>query len=150
VRGARTPLPPGVWTQVGRIWEAVAETMATLSPREASFVLTNALVEDDPEDCAHMLKMRGVAERRGGVYVPVRLVISDVAEHARRLASPDCARCLKETDPNRARHYAESKRVLRTHLPEELTLDTAALSPAAAARTILEHARNCSRAFSEI
>ena len=137
----KTPLPPRIWDNVIKIWDAVADTMIHISPREFSFVLTNGLFEGDDEDRKHMLNMKRVAEERDGIYIPVRLVISDVAEHVKRITAPNRNARMKETDPDAPLKYA-SRAVLQTGLATELTLDVTQLSPNDAARRILTHAQS--------
>ena len=136
----RTPLPSRIWDNVAKIWEAVADTMAHIAPAEFSYVLTNALFEHDAEDRRHMQRMAAVADARGGVYVPVRLLISDVGEHVRRITATDRSGRMKETDPERPARYAGLE-VLKTGLPTEMTLDVTRLKPLDAALAILDHAR---------
>lgn len=137
----KTPLPARIWDNVIKIWDAVADTMVHISPREFSFVLTNGLFEGDDEDRKHMLNMKRVADERGGIYVPVRLVISDVEEHIRRITADSRSARMKETDPAAPHKYA-SREVLKTGLATELTLDVTSLAPVDAARKILTHARS--------
>lgn len=137
----KTPLPARIWDNVIKIWDAVADTMVHISPREFSFVLTNGLFEGDDEDRKHMLNMKRVADERGGIYIPVRLVISDIDEHIRRITAAGRSARMKETDPAAPHKYA-SREVLKTGLPTELTLDVARLAPADAARKILAHAQS--------
>ncbi len=134
-----TKLPPRVWQNVRMIWSAVADTMVHICPPEFSFVLTNALFENDADDLRHMRNMRNVAQQRKGLYVPVRLLISDADEHRRRITSPSREQRMKETDLAAAARYA-GKEILKTGLPEELTLDVAGISAVDAARRILSHA----------
>lgn len=135
----RMKMPPRIWDNVRTIWSAVADTMVHICPPHFSFILTNALFEDDEEDRAHMLNMARVAEERKGVYIPVRLLVSDVAEHVKRITAPQREERMKETNPEAPQRYA-GKEVLKTGLPSELTLDVTALSPAEAARKVLAHA----------
>lgn len=137
----KTPLPARIWDNVIKIWDAVADTMVHISPREFSFVLTNGLFEGDDEDRKHMLNMKRVADERGGIYVPVRLVISDVEEHIRRITADSRSARMKETDPAAPHKYA-SREVLKTGLATELTLDVTSLAPVDAARKILAHAQS--------
>lgn len=137
----KTPLPARIWDNVVKIWDAVADTMVHISPREFSFVLTNGLFEGDDEDRKHMLNMKRVADERGGIYVPVRLVISDVDEHIRRITADSRSARMKETDPAAPHKYA-SREVLKTGLATELTLDVTSLAPFDAARKILAHAQS--------
>ncbi len=135
----KTPLPARIWDNVIKIWDAVADTMVHISPREFSFVLTNGLFEGDDEDRKHMLNMKRVADERGGIYIPVRLVISDVEEHIRRITTGNRSARMKETDPAAPAKYA-ARDVLITGLATELTLDVTHMSPVEAARKILMHA----------
>jgi len=137
----KTKLPPRIWDNIGMIWDAVADTMIHISPREFSFILTNALFDHDDEDRKHMLEMKAVADARGGRYVPVRLIISDVAEHVARITAPGREARMKETDATKPAYYA-GREVLKTRLATELTLDVTALSPLAAARAVLQHAQS--------
>lgn len=137
----KTPLPARIWDNVIKIWDAVADTMVHISPREFSFVLTNGLFEGDDEDRKHMLNMKRVADERGGIYIPVRLVITDVEEHIRRITAANRNVRMKETDAAAPAKYA-SRDVLITGLPTELTLDVTRLSPVDAARKILTHAQS--------
>ncbi len=137
----KTPLPARIWDNVIKIWDAVADTMVHISPREFSFVLTNGLFEGDDEDRKHMLNMKRVADERGGIYIPVRLVISDVEEHVKRITAATRSVRMKETDPAAPAKYA-SRQVLMTGLGTELTLDVTQLSPVEAARKILMHVQS--------
>lgn len=139
----KTKLPEVVWDYTDRIWEVVADTMINISPPHFSFVLTNVLFEDNPGDRAHFHKVENVAKRRGACFVPVRLEISDVEEHGRRITAHDRAARFKETDGDRPRYYAESREVLRPDHPHVLTLDVTALSASNAAAEILRHAGKC-------
>lgn len=144
----RTPLPPRIWDNVAKIWEAVADTMAHIAPAEFSYVLTNALFEHDAEDRRHMERMAAVADARGGVYIPVRLLISDVGEHVRRITATDRSGRMKETDPARPARYAGLE-VLKTGLQTEMTLDVTRLKAGEAALAILDHARTQAQASSQ-
>lgn len=135
----RMTLPPRIWDNVAKIWEAVADTMVHICPPEFSFILTNALFENDEDDRKHMLNMKRVATERKGVYIPVRLLISDIEEHVRRITAHNRNERMKETNPEAPARYL-TKEVLKTGLPEELSLDVTALSPAEAARKVLTHA----------
>lgn len=139
----KTKLPRMVWDYTDRIWEVVADTMVNLSPPDASFVLTNMLIEGEAGDMAHFGKVSTVAEKRGACLVPVRLDISNVEEHIRRITASDRADRFKETDAGRPQYYAETKKILRPDHPHVLTLDVTTLSASDAAAEILQHARKC-------
>lgn len=136
----KTKLPERVWDNTIRIWDVVADTMVHISPKHFSFVLTNALVEGDALDLAHAARMRDVASQRGGLYVPVRLVVSDIDEHIARITAPDRRQRFKETNAEAPRRYAETRQVLNFPDAATLTLDVTKLPPAEAAAHILAHA----------
>ncbi|MEZ0261665.1 MAG: hypothetical protein ACAH80_11695 [Alphaproteobacteria bacterium] len=135
----KTKLDPRIWLNVRKIWDAVADTMVNIAPREFSFVLTNALIEGDEDDRNHMEKMRSVAEARGGKYIPVRLLVTDVDEHIRRITSASRIPRMKETNPEAPTRYA-TREVLKTGDARELTLDITRLGADEAAGKILAHA----------
>lgn len=145
----KTKLPARIWDNVGMIWDAVADTMVHISPKEFSFILTNALFENDAADKEHMLNMKRVATERGGTYIPVRLLITDAAEHVKRITSPQREQRMKETNPDAPARYAGLE-ILKTGQPEELTLDITALQPADTARQILAHAVKLRSSSSEL
>ncbi|MBI1215801.1 MAG: hypothetical protein GC185_08285 [Alphaproteobacteria bacterium] len=134
----KTPLPPRVWDNVGMIWDAVIDTIEHISPREYGFVMTNALMDDDAEDREHALNIARMMDRRGGTYVPVRLILSDVEEHVRRITAENRKARRKETNPEAPARYT-ARKVLEPGLPHVLTLDVTALQPAEAAAQILDH-----------
>lgn len=136
----KTKLPPRIWDNTAKIWEAVADTMVHICPPEFSFILTNALFDHDEGDRRHAQNMKAVAVARKGAYIPVRLVISDVEEHTRRITAPQRNERMKEINAEAPKRYAGLD-VLKTGLPEEFTLDVTSLSPADAARDILARAQ---------
>ena len=135
----KTKLPPRIWDNVAKIWEAVADTMVHISPPGMSFILTNALFEGDAEDRKHMQNMARVAEQRRGTYIPVRLLLSNVDEHVRRITDPVRNARMKETNAEAPQRYA-GKEILKTGLATECTLDVTHLAPKESARHILDHA----------
>jgi predicted kinase len=80
-RGA--PLPPTVWEQTRKVRDAVLETIATLSAPHANFILTNSLANEDPEDRKIYEAVRATAERRGALFVSVRLLCDEDDESGR-------------------------------------------------------------------
>ena len=137
----KTKLPDGVWDSIGIIWDVVADTMKRLAPKEFNFILTNALFEHDAEDRVHMQEMAAVAAARGGRYVPVRLILTNIDEHTRRITAADRAARMKETNAAAPARYAE-KAVLLTGLATELTLDTTALTAEESAARIMEYVQS--------
>lgn len=140
-----TPLPIGVWDQVAKVRQAVLETIATLSAPEANFILTHAGYDDDPEDRKIYGAIAKTAERRGAIFVPVRLLCEE-AELTRRVVSPERASRLKSMDPEAVFREASTREVLKIDHPNGMTLDITAISPQESARLILGHIEACPRA----
>lgn len=135
----KTPLPERVWDMIGIIRDQALLAIEELTPPDASFALTNCLLESDPGDRATYDKVESLAARRGSVFVPVMLRASDAA-HAERIPSPDRAERLKQTDAEGAEQKRRAHEILRVDHPNRLDLDTTHLPPAEAARLIIEHA----------
>ncbi|UJW85206.1 hypothetical protein [Devosia sp. SL43] len=135
----KTPLPEGVWDRIEVIREQALLSMEELAPADASFVLTNCLLDNDPGDWAAYDRVLETARRRDSTFVPVLLAASDAA-HAARMASPDRAERLKMTDAIGAERKRHANALLRIDHPNRLDLDTTTLPPSEAARLIIEHA----------
>ena len=137
-----TPLPPRIWENVGKIWDAVLDTMVHISPPEYNFVLTNALSNEGETDKEWSANVQRAAQERGGVFIPVRLVCS-VEENEKRIVSPERKNRMKETNPASPRRNAENYTVLKTGHPHELTLDVSDISAREAAQRIIAHVKIC-------
>jgi len=136
----KTPIARRAWDNTLKIWEAVADTIVHVSPPEFSFVLTNALIEGDDGDLQHYERIKAMATQRNARFVPVRLIISDIEEHARRMTAPNRAERFKENRPEAAAKYSRTKGVLQMDHPHLLTLDVTRLNAAEAADHVLAHA----------
>ena len=135
----RTGLPDRVWDLIGVIREQAVKAIEELAPPEASFVLTNALMEGDPIDRVYYDQIVGLAERRGSLFIPVVLTASDSA-HAARIPSPERDAYLKATDVAAAERKRRTRPILGVDHPNRLDLDTTDLLPQEAARIIIDHA----------
>jgi hypothetical protein len=136
--GRVTPFPVGIWDQITKVRQAVLETIATLSAPDANFILTHAGYEDDQEDWEIYKAIVRTAERRGALFVPVRLLCEE-AELARRVVSSERASRLKSMDPEAAVRETRTREVLKVNHANQMTLDISAISPQQGARLILEH-----------
>jgi hypothetical protein len=133
-----TPFPNGIWDQIAKVRQAVLDTIATLSAPDANFILTHAGYDNDPEDWEIYNAIARTAERRGAIFVPVRLLCEE-AELARRVVSPERASRLKSMDPEAAVREARTRDVLKVNHANQITLDISAIAPQESARLILEH-----------
>ena len=134
-----TPLPDGVWPLIMTIRRQALSAMVHLAEPQASFVLTNALMDDDPVDRQMLDEVIEAARQRHGLFVPVFLTASDAA-HAARIPSPEREMRLKTTDAEMAERKRHARPLLRLEHPNRLDLDTTKLPPDQAARLIIEHA----------
>lgn len=137
----KTLLPQRIWDNVGRVWEAVMDTIIHVSPPHYSFVLTNALSDQGENDRAWFERVKGAAEQKKAVFIPVRLACS-VEEMEKRIVQPDRKTRMKEINPESPKRNAENYTVLTTDHPNLLNLDVTSLTPQEAAATILNHARS--------
>ena len=135
----KTPLPERVWGMIEVIRGQALLAMEELAPAEASFVLTNCLIEGDPGDRAAYERVLATAARRGSTFVPVLLMATDAA-HADRIAAPERAARLKHTDAVSAERKRRSTELLHIDHPNRIDLDTTDLPPNEAARLIIAHA----------
>lgn len=133
-----TPLPQGTWDLIMTIRRQALTAMSDLARPEASFVLTNCLLEGDPLDRRAYDEVVAVAERRGARFVPVLLSASDAA-HAARIPAADRAERLKMTDVAGAAAVRRDRPLLDIVHPNRLDLDTTSLVPADAAGRIVDH-----------
>lgn len=134
----RAPIPEGAWDLIMTIRRQALAAMAELAPQERSFVLTNALMQDDPLDHECYADVVGAVDRKGSVFVPVLLSASDDA-HAERIPSAEREAGMKMTDAEAAM-LVRRRPLLEIVHPNRLDLDTTNLPPEQAARLIIDHA----------
>ena len=135
----KTPLPVTVWDRTNEVQRAVMETIATLAKPMASFIFTYYGVEDEPYDAKSYELMRDTARRRGALFVPVRLLCSEV-ELRKRIISPERKENLKTINPGEITKY-QRQTLFNPNHPNQLTLDVSALAPSESARAIAAHIR---------
>lgn len=134
----KTALPREVWKYASDIGDVVFECIRTLSPPHFSFVLTNALYNDQPEDHAWFAEVAALAASRNALFVPVRLMLSDTEEHRRRITDPKRDLRMKEIDPAAPEKYA-AREVLNPNHPHLLSLDVTQLTAEDVTEKILSH-----------
>ncbi len=137
----KTKLPEDIWDNVTRIWDVVLDTMVHISPAEYSFILTNHLVENDAGDLRHYGKIEAAARQRQALFVPVRLMLSDVNEHIKRITAKNRAVRMKENNPEAPKRYA-AQQILDPGHPDGLTIDVTNLPATQVADAILDHVKS--------
>jgi adenylate kinase family enzyme len=134
----KAPIPQQAREYTDKIWQVVFDSLLHLAPEDFNFIFTNVLLEGEANDRKRFEDIRGCARERGSRYFPVRLVISDVEEHKKRITGDDRAERMKTTDPVMA-EKAATKTVLTVDDPLLLNLDVTSLSPEEATQRILQH-----------
>lgn len=136
----KTPMPEAVWDTIEKIRNIAFETIESLAPVDASFVLTNALA-DTPADQRWFDRTALLAERRGAVFLPV-LLTCDETEHALRLPTPERRANLKHTDVASGLARRSTVRLLPMAHANAIAIDNTRLTPEqSAARIIAAAAR---------
>lgn len=134
----RSPIPHTVRTYTDRIWRVVLDAMLHLSRPEKNFIFTNVLLQGHDDDRQRLSAIRDLARARGSRYIPVRLYITDIAEHKKRITCPARLAHMKTTDPVMA-ETAAREAVIAVDDPLLLDLDVTHLSAGDAAEKILQH-----------
>lgn len=131
-------LPEGTWPLVARVQSAVLEAVEQVAPPNLSFIFTNVLVNQTGELEAVEARRR-IARARGAQFVPVWLECN-LPELRRRIPLDDRRARLKMRDPNGLDDMIERYGGLLPPPQDALILPTDLLSPAEAAREIVNHA----------
>ena len=133
------PLPPGVWTHVRKVSDAVTSTIRELSPLHWSFIKTNYLA-DSPGERAGFEGVAELASARSAVFLPV-ILRCQLEEHLHRLGDPARAERLKWRDQQGLRRLIQEKGLLEPDHPNLMDLDVTHLSPDGVAKLILARGR---------
>lgn len=137
----KTPLPPEVWQNTGKVRTVVLETIQNISPPDFSFVLTNMLIDEDLDDHDIYRSVESLARARNAKFVPIRL-LCDLKENMRRIVRPDRIENMKEADPKSAKRRRETQSIIKVNHSNSLDLDITDIAPNQAAAIILDHARS--------
>ncbi|MGH7761431.1 MAG: chloramphenicol phosphotransferase [Candidatus Dormibacteraceae bacterium] len=131
------PLPAATWERVGEVRDAVIATIATLSPKEWSFIFTNDLI-DSPKERQWVAVLESLATARSSAFMVVRL-LCEPEELCRRIASPERQAMMKSISTDWIKGRIATEQVLDPQLPSTLTLDITSMAPDDAADRILAH-----------
>lgn len=131
-------LPDAVWEQTAKVRQAVLDTITALCHPAANFIFTSSGIQGDIRSHSSYGQMREAAEKRGALFVPVRL-LCDEAELIRRVVSPGRRDRLKSIDPEAARRRSREATVLAPEHANGLTVDVTAMSADESARAIHAH-----------
>lgn len=124
-------LPGGA---IARIRDAVFDFLIT--HKHNNYVLTNNLYEDDGDRKLYE-QVKQMASRRGSLFVPVRLLITE-EEHLKRITQLERRARWKSIDPQ---HVYDKKPLLKINDSNLLELDVSILQPEDAAKQILMYVK---------
>lgn len=125
-------IPDFAWKAIGGIRRCVLAFL--VQEQDKSYILTNCLYEDAGDKACYE-EVVVMAEKRGSLFVPVRLLI-DQDEHLQRVTNPIRSNRWKSIDPKDV--YDETPLLSITH-PHFLELNVSRLSPEDAVETIINH-----------
>lgn len=132
-----TPLPKKIWKNVGIIWDAVLDTMINISPKEFSFVMTNALFKSE-EEIAWYHEVALMATTGQSCFVPVVLTIS-LEEHQKRITTQERKDGFKDINPDLPAKCAQENNLFIPNHTNLLMLDVSEVSPEISAQRIIAH-----------
>jgi chloramphenicol 3-O-phosphotransferase len=136
----KSKLPEAVWRNVKRVRSAAFDTIRDLAKPGRTFVLTNTLLDNDPEDAEWFQDVVQLARDRNAFFLPVRLTLSP-EELARRVVSPGRAEQFKEVDPVAAMKKANQSQVLRPQGHDVLEMDITTMTAEDVEGRIVERLR---------
>lgn len=125
-------VPEFAWQCIGKIREAIFEFIAHES--EKSYVLTNVLYEN-PGDRRLFQQVQALAELRGSLFVPVKLLIKE-EENLKRIQNTERRLHYKSRDP---KDVLQKHILLNVQHPNALQLDVTHLTAQEAAQRIHAH-----------
>jgi len=132
-----TPLPKTIWKNVGKIWDAVLDTMVNISPKNFSFVMTNALFKSE-EEIAWYNEVAQMASTRDSLFIPIVLTIS-LEEHKKRISTQERKDRFKDINPELPNQCAKENNLFIPSHPNLFMLDVSIISPEISSQKIIAH-----------
>lgn len=125
-------IPEMGWNAIGRLRKVVLDFISI--EEKHNYVLTNCLYENEGDrDC--YLQVESMALKRGSIFIPVKLLISE-EENLRRITEPSRRAKWKSIDPKDVHQRGQ---LINIDHPNLLELDVSQLSAQQAAEYILEY-----------
>ena len=125
-------IPEIGWDAIGRIRTAVFDFISI--EQNHNYVLTNCLYEDEGDRRCYS-QAESMALKRGSLFIPVKLLISE-EEHLKRITEPSRRARWKSIDPQDV--YQTEPLIVIEH-PHLFELDISQFSAAQVAEKILKH-----------
>ncbi|MBX9786084.1 MAG: GNAT family N-acetyltransferase [Alphaproteobacteria bacterium] len=136
-----TPIAENAWISVRKIRHIILDFIA--QDQKSNFIFTNALLEKEGDWKVYNL-IKETAEKRGSLFVPLKLILS-AEEHKKRITNPDRKTRLKTTNPAEVHIKKEMIKIDHPHLME---VDVTDLSARDAAEKILSFVKSLENSFS--
>jgi hypothetical protein len=121
------PITMEIWERVGLVREVVLGTIEDLAPKSNSYVFTTML-KDDADGARQYDRIRGLARRRGSLFLSV-VLDCDVDEQVRRIDTPDRVGRLKGSDPEGYRRHRYNTNLFQPPPEEVAHVDTTRVGP---------------------
>lgn len=137
-------IPEDAWLHIYKIRRTVLDAMVDLASPDKNFVLTNVFTRNEPDTRGWITSVEAVANKRGAVFLPVRLLCSP-EEHRARITSEGRAEKLKMTSDHALDSWHAEDEVYDPGHPNTFTLDVTHLKPDESAGIILKRAEELSR-----
>ncbi|MBY0291774.1 MAG: GNAT family N-acetyltransferase [Alphaproteobacteria bacterium] len=137
-----TPIPEEAWVPVRKIRKIILDFIS--SDAKSNYIFTNELFEAD-NDWRVFCQVKETAEKRGSLFVPVKLIISP-EERKRRITNPERGLRYKSTNPA---EIHKKKGLIKIGHPHLLEVDVTDLSARDAAEKILCFAKTLVHSFPE-
>jgi hypothetical protein len=125
-------IPEFGWDAIGKIRTAVFDFLAI--ERNQNYVLTNCLYENDGDRKCYS-QVESMALKRGSLFVPVKLIISE-EENLRRISDPSRRARWKSIDPQ---DVHQTQPLITIEHPHLLELNISQFSAAQVAEKVLKH-----------
>lgn len=125
-------IPDIGWNAIGQIRTAVFDFIAI--EQQHNYVLTNCLYENEG-DLKCYLQVESMALKRGSLFIPIKLLISE-EEHLKRISDPSRKARWKSIDPQ---DVFQTEPLITINHPHSFELDVSQLSATQAAEKILNH-----------
>lgn len=136
-----TPISDKAWASIESIRKSVLDFVS--QDQQTNYVFTNELYEVE-HDRVIYARVKGAAEKRGSLFVPVKLSIS-VEERKRRITNPERHTRFKTTNLAEIKIQQE---VIKIDHPNLLEVDVTDLSASEAAEKILFFVKHLKSIFS--
>ena len=127
-----TPIPENAWAPVRKIRKIILEFISF--DEESNYIFTNELFEAE-NDWRVYRQVKETADKRGSLFIPVKLAVSP-DERARRITNPERLARFKTTN---LAEIQLKKELIKIDNPHLLELDVTNLRPVQASTEILNY-----------